>query len=410
MMRYGYKGYDANGGTTAGEIVAESREAALEALHRRGEFPLEIFTGSVRRGQPWWNRDIFLLRRPTMSMRSLALFTRELAMLVKADLPLDEALRIVALQPLLPATVKRTTQAVLARVMEGHSLSQALAAEGDTVPEYVWRLIRGGEASGALGEVLDDLAGFLERSAEVRAKVFSALLYPMILMGVAGLTLAVIMGVLLPMVVPLLKDAGAPLPFIIRVLEGVRETVAGNWLAAMVLGGAGIMLAVALPRAPAVRAVVSRAVLRVPLVNRLIIGREVARFTRTLGTLVKSGVPLLEATRIAGGVLGNAAYRQAIETVTAELKEGASLSRPLTASGLFPELALRLVAVGEQTGQLEAMLLRTATIFETALQRQLDRITTLLTPVLTIGIGIFVGGLMVSVMGALLSINELALQ
>ena len=410
MIRYGYKAYDASGGLVEGEIVSENREKALEALHRRGEFPIEVFAGTVGQRQPWWNRDIVLLRRRTLSPASLALFTRELATLAKADLPLDEALRIVALQPMIPSAVRRMTQAVLARVLEGQSLSQAMAAENGAFPEFVWRLVRGGEASGALGEVLDDLAGFLERSAEVRAKIFSALLYPMILMGVAPVTLAVIMGLLLPMVVPLLKDAGAPLPLIIRVLDGIREAVTGNWAAAAAVTGAVIALAIGLPRAGVVRAAVSRLVLRIPLLNRLAGGREVARFTRTLGTLLKNGVPLLDATRIAGGVLGNGTYRAAIETVTTELKEGAPLSRTLGASGLFPELALRLVAVGEQTGQLDTMLLRVAAIFEVTLQRQLDRLTTLLTPVLTLGIGLLVGGLMVSVMGALLSINELALQ
>lgn len=410
MNRYGYKAYDAAGALTTGEIVAESRELALEALARRGEFPLEIFSGAVSQQQPWWNRELFLLRRPVMSTRALALFTRELATLVKADLPLDEALRIVALQPLMPARIRRMMNAVLARVLEGQSLSQALAAEGEAVPEFVWRLIRGGEASGALGEVLDDLAGFLERSAEVRAKMFAALLYPAILAGVAALTLTVIMAVLLPMVVPLLKDAGAPLPFIIRVLEGAREAVAGNWELSLVVAGGLIIAGIALPRAGGVRAMASRVALQLPMLKRLITGREVARFTRTLGTLVKSGVPLLDAARIAGGVLGNIVYREAAASVVDELKEGAPLSRPLNASGLFPELALRLIAVGEQTGQLDSMLLRVADIFETAMQRQLDRLTTLLTPVLTLGIGVLVGGLMVSVMGALLSINELALK
>ncbi len=121
------------------------------------------------------------------------------------------------------------TEAILSRVLEGQSLSQAMAAEGDAFPEFYWRLVRGGEASGTLGEVLDDLAAFLERSAEMRGKVLSALLYPMILMTVAVLAVVAIMAILLPSIVPLLRDAGAPLPFIVRVLEGIREAVTGNW-------------------------------------------------------------------------------------------------------------------------------------------------------------------------------------
>jgi general secretion pathway protein F len=349
-----------------------------------------------------------VFRRVPLS--GLALFTRELAVLVKADLPLDETLRIVALQPSLSAAMRRITEGVLARVLEGQSLSQALAAEGEAFPEFYWRLVRGGEASGSLGEVLDDLAGFLERTAEMRAKMLSALLYPAILLVVAGLAVTMIMAVLLPAIVPILRDAGAELPFIVRVLDGIREAVAGNALLSVGLVAGCAALIFILMATGTLRRLLSRLALRLPLIRGIVMRREVARFSRTLGTLIRSGVPVLEATRIAGGVLSNLSYRSAIETVTEQVRQGAPLTRPLSASGYFPEVALRLIAVGEKTGQLEAMLIRVADIFETALQRQLDRITALLTPFLTLAIGLIVGGLIVSVMSALLSINELAIS
>jgi general secretion pathway protein F len=408
-MRYGYRAYDASGRLVEGEIAADSRKMALDLLGRRGVYPLEIASGlAPDAAKPWWNRDIVLFRRVPLS--GLALFTRELAVLVKADLPLDETLRIVALQPSLSASMRRVTEGVLASVLEGQSLSQALAAADGVFPEFYWRLVRGGEASGTLGAVLEDVAGFLERSAEMRAKVLSALLYPAILMTVAGLAVAAIMAVLLPAIVPLLRDAGAPLPFIVRVLESIREAVAANWLGGAVVVGAAAVLAVALIATGQLKRALSRLALRVPLLRGLITQREVARFARTLATLMKSGVPLLDATRIAGGVLANGRYREAIDGVAETVRQGASLTRPLTESGLFPEVALRLIAVGEKTGQLETMLLRTADIFEAALQRQLDRMTALITPALTLLIGGLVGGLIVSVMSALLGINELAVQ
>ncbi len=408
-MRYGYRAYDAGGRLVEGEIAADSREMALDLLRRRGVYPLEIASGAAPgAATPWWNRDIVLVRRVPLS--GLALFTRELAVLVKADLPLDETLRIVALQPSLSASMRRLTEGVLARVLEGQSLSQSLAAADGTFPEFYWRLVRGGEASGTLGAVLEDVAGFLERSAEMRARVLSALLYPAILMTVAGLAVAAIMAVLLPAIVPLLRDAGAPLPFIVRVLESIREAIAANWLSGAVVAGVAAALIVALTVTGQLTRAMSRLALRIPLLRGLIIRREVARFARTLATLMKSGVPLLDATRIAGGVLANAQYRETIVGVAEAIRQGASLTRPLTESGLFPEVALRLIAVGEKTGQLETMLLRTADIFEAALQRQLDRMTALITPVLTLLIGGLVGGLIVSVMSALLGINELAVQ
>jgi general secretion pathway protein F len=408
-MRYGYRAYDESGRLVEGEIAADSREMALDLLNRRGTFPLDIADGfAPAASKPWWDRDIALFRGVPLS--GLALFTRELAVLVKADLPLDETLRIVALQPSLSSGMRRETEAVLARVLEGQSLSQALAAADGTFPEFYWRLVRGGEASGTLGAVLEDVAGFLERAAEMRAKVLSALLYPAILLTVAGLAVVAIMTVLLPAIVPLLRDAGAKLPFIVRVLEGIREAVIEHWpvgLGAAVIGA--VLMVVLISNGQLGRAL-SHLALHVPLLRGLIIKREVARFSRTLATLIRSGVPLLEATRIAGGVLANARYRAAVEQVTEEIRQGASLTRPLTASKLFPEVALRLTAVGEKTGQLETMLMRVADIFEAALQRQLDRLTVLITPLLTLLIGGLVGGLIVSVMSALLGINELAIQ
>jgi general secretion pathway protein F len=134
VIRYGYRAYDSGGKIVKGEVAAESREMALEILHRRGELPLEILDGAVAEDKPWWDREITLFRR--VPLGGLALFTRELATLVKADLPLDETLRIVALQPSLSSTMRRVTGTVLARVLEGQSLSQALAADSDVFPEF----------------------------------------------------------------------------------------------------------------------------------------------------------------------------------------------------------------------------------------------------------------------------------
>ena len=268
-------------------------------------------------------------------------------------------------------------------------------------------MVQAGQTSGKLGDVLDNVTVYLERSAEVRANVITASLYPMILIIAAGIAVGVIMTVLLPAIVPLLKDAGADLPLIVRVLDGLRDLVIGHWSVVLVAAVAVIFLALAMRSNQSVRRVASSLALRIPIVNGLITGRETARFSRTLATLMRSGVPMLEAIRISGSVIKNFAFRSAIDNVGEQVRQGATLSQPLIDSGLFPELAVRIIAVGEQTGQLEIMLIRVADIFETTLQRRLERLTGLMTPILTLVIGLLVGWLIVSVMGALLSINQL---
>jgi general secretion pathway protein F len=408
MPRYRYRAYDQYGALTEGQIETRSRDMALTLLHQRGNHPLEVTEDVPTPQLRWWEREVF--GSGAISVAGLALMTRELATLVKADLPLDESLRIVSLQPLIPAKIRRATKALLESVRGGESFSGALAARGTEFPEYYWRLVQAGEASGTLGDVLEDISVFLERSSDVRAQVGSALLYPAVLLLAAIAALTIIMTVLLPTVVPLFKDAGATPPATLLFLVNAQDALQSNWPVALI-GLAGLIVAGAVAlRNQGLRLVLDRWVLKLPIVGRLVSARETSRFARTLATLTRNGVSMLDAVRISGSVLQNRAFAVAVASAGEGLKEGDMLSAPLLQSGLFSELALRLITVGEQTGQLDTMLMRVATIFETALQRQLARLMSLLTPILTLLIGGLVGGLILSVMNAILSVNDLAFQ
>ena len=410
MPRFRFRAYDKQGALKEGEIEARSREVALDVLHQRGQYPLDLTADAetaVPRAGRWWDREISI-GDGSLPMAGLALFTRELAILVKADLTLDESLRIVALQPLIPRRIKSATRSVYDQVREGNSLSGALEARGKDFPEYYWRLVQAGEASGSLGEVLDELAQFLERSSEVRAQVGSALLYPAVLMVAATAALGVILTVLIPTIVPLFKDAGAPLPSTLQFLVDAQEFAAHNGVPMLAALAGLIGLFLLGIRSTGLRTIFHRALLRLPIIGGLITNRETARFSRTLATMIRSGVPMLEAVRISGSVLENQAFAGAVSDAGKALQEGGTLSAPLLKSGLFSELSMRLIAVGEQTGQLEPMLMRVAQVYEATLQRQLARFMSLLTPVLTLIIGGLVGGLILSVMSAILKVNELA--
>jgi general secretion pathway protein F len=408
MPRFSYTAYDDQGARAAGVIEAETREAAVEALFRQGRYPLDLVEGGRIAAPRWWEREI-LLSGGSLG-RGLALLTRELATLVKADLAVDEALRIAHLQPLMPGRVRQTIARVLGRVLEGASLSEAFQAEGPAFPAYYVHVVRAGEAAGTLGQTLEELAGFLERSAEFRGRVGSALLYPAMLMVAAVVAVAVIMTVLIPTIAPLFTDAGVEPPFIIGFLLGLQGALAAHWPLALTGTAAAAIGFLALSRSASWRLWRDRQLLRLPLVAGLVENSQTAIVTRTLATLLRNGVPMLQALEIAGDVLSNRAMAAALRASAAEVKEGATLSGALARAGLLPELALRLTGVGEQTGQLDVMLDRVGSIYELALQRQLGRLTNLLTPVLTLAMGALVGGLLLSVMGAIASVNDLALR
>ena len=408
MPRYRYRAYDQNGTLTSGMLETFSRDEALRIISRRGHFALDVAQSRDQGAKRWWQREVF--RAGPLPLSGLALFTRELATLAKADLPLDETLRILSLQPLISRRMRKMAQSLLDSIRQGESLSGALAAKGSDFPEYYWRLVQASEASGSLVEVLDDLASFLERSSEVKNQIGSALIYPAILSAAAVASISVILTVLIPTVLPLFKDAKVEPPAALMFLANAQEIIAARWPVALALVAAiasGIYVAL---KSEAMRLRADRVLLRLPIAGGIIANRETARFSRTLATLTRNGVPMLDAVAIAGSVLANRAFCAAVDAARDVIKEGGSLSAPLLASGLFSQLSVRLMVVGEQTGQLEVMLMRIAHIYEATLHRQLSRFLSLLTPILTLVIGGVVGGLILTVMNAILSVNELALK
>src|SRR5215510_13587779 len=228
MPRFSYKAYDDKGGRLTGEIDSETREAALEALQRQGRYALELVEGgSVAPAVPWWQQEVFASRR--LSQQNIALLTRELATLIKAELPIDQALRIVVLQPLISARTRQTVAAVLARVLDGASLSEALSAQQGAFPEYYWRIVHAGEASGTLGPALEDLAHLLDRSMEFRARIVSALVYPATLLLAAGAALIIVMTILIPTIAPMFKEVGKEPPALIGNLIAVQDFLSEHW-------------------------------------------------------------------------------------------------------------------------------------------------------------------------------------
>lgn len=406
MPRYRYKAYNGAGGLLDGEIDAVSDTEALDQLRATGLFPLEALEQRGERSVRWWERELFSARR--LSPSSLALFTRELATLVEADVPLDEALRIIILQPI-SRRVRLAGEATLTELLEGASLSAAME-RGGQFGEFYCSMVHAGEASGNLSKVLRELAAFFERSVETRSRILAALVYPSVLVLMAIGALVLIASVLLPAIAPIFKDTGATPPFVIQLILDVQAGLARHWILVSAILILALIGLVATLQHPQMRVVWHRAVLSIPLVGGLVTSIETAKFARMLGALLGSGVPMLPALKIASGIAGNSFFVAAIEQAAEDVKEGRMLSQALRRAALFPNLMLRLVAVGEETGRLEPMLMHVEKIFDGQVRRQIEQFLTLLTPALTIIMGIVVGGLIISVMSAILSINELGIR
>ncbi len=409
MAVFIYRTYDARGELREGEIAAPTRQAALDALHRQGATPVSIAEGASNGGTSAASR-MARVAGGRLSSHALMLLTRELATLTSADLTLEDALRIVELQPSLPASTRRLIGDVLERVMGGAALSEAFAAQSSDIPPAYCRLLAAGERSGNLAAALSAIATDLERSEKLRAELRSALIYPLTLLAAAAATLTLIIAVLIPALMPLFEEARSAPPAMVAALDGLRRFAVAHWTWALPAVVALPILALLARRSAALAATWDQLVLSMPIVGRLVRRRETGRFAGTLATLLKNGVAPLEAIRVAGNANANSRYRDAARLAEEHLSNGGQLSEVLERTGLFAPLALRMTVVGERTGQLDVMLARLQELEETALQRELQRLVTVLAPALTIAIGILVGGILISVMGAIVGLNDLAFR
>lgn len=407
MPVYQFKAYDRTGRLQEVSLDAATREAALAVAHSRGLFPTEV--REIGRGQGPASWRARLMPKRALSTKTLALLTREIATLVKAELPIDVVLQITALQPLIPETTREIVKSLLDQVTEGKAFHAALAQSG-RFPEFYWRLVQSGESSGELGPVLERLASHLERRQELHSQVVSAVSYPAFLILAALASISVICAVLLPAIGPLFDGTGKSPPALVEGLLAIQRFVAQQWALLLILLLAGIALVGHALRQSSVRDVMQRAILSIPVVSSFAAQGEIARFCRALGAMLESGVPILEAMTIASRAQSLGVYARAIDAASADVARGVGLAQALRKSDRFTDLSLRLISVGEQTGQLEVMLARVAEIYEAGVERDLKRLTALLSPALTLIIGLLVGGIMLSVLQALVSINDLALQ
>ncbi len=403
MPNFHYKAITRDGVEDEGEMMAVNSAAVIRQLQDSGRIPL-IAEEIAGRGPRRRSKKLRIGRGSEQP--NVASFTRSLASLLSSGAALDRALDIMIDVEDDPATRKLIGE-VQSAVRGGAALSTALRDQGKTFSGFYVSMIRAAEVSGTLSEGLEHLLEYLERSRELREKIVSALVYPSILVGVAGLSVVILLTLVVPQFRPIFDEMGSALPMATRIVLGVSDVLASYWWAATLLVVAAAFGASRWLAGDANRHRLDTFILRVPLLGELISASETARFSRSLGTLLKNGVPVLQSLEIGQETLSNRAMVAAVNAAAESLKEGGDLSSILQAQGLLPGLAIQMIRVGEESGNLDRMMLRISKVYEGEVSMKVQRLLALLEPALIIGLGILIAGIIMSILVGIISINDL---
>ena len=397
MPLYHYKAASPSGETSEGDVFAADEQQVIAQLQAAGQIPIRVVAGGGISG----------FRRKGVRAQDVQVFTQELATLLAAGLPLDKALQII-LDLSEEARLQRMVGRVLDSVRGGAALSDALEAQSGVFSRFYVSMVRAGEMGGAMETVLNRLSEYLIRAKELRDSVVSALIYPAILMAVSVISVFILMVFVVPQFTQLFDDAGRALPMLTQVVVGSANFLREYWwilIGTVILGTFYMRRQLANP--------VSKLrwdgrALRMPLVGDLIRKIEASRFSRTLGTLLGNGVPLLTAMSIVRETLNNRVLEKGMSVAVDGLKEGQGMSGPLLEADLFPRLGMQMIKVGEETGRLEEMLLQVADIYDRDVRVAVQRMLSLLEPALIVGLGLVIATIILSILIAIVSVNELA--
>ncbi len=401
MAAYQYVALDASGRRRKGVVEADHPRQVRARLRAEALTPLQVDIVRQRGPRPglaWSGRRI--------GVAQLALMTRQLATLLRAALPVEEALGTVAEQTELPRA-RALLLSLRAQVLEGRALGQAMQAHPAVFGADYCATVTAGEQTGRLDVVLERLADLVERRQQLQQKLVTALIYPLLLAVVAMLIVIGLLTYVVPQVVDVFVGMDQTLPLLTRVLIGLSEGLQrwglyGLALLVVALAGAGWLL-----RQPRWRRRAHALQLRVPGLRRLIVGANTSRFTRTLSILIASGVPAVEAMRIGAGVIGNVPMREAVEAAAGRVREGASLFQSLSITGYFAPLALHLIASGEASGRLEELLERSADALEREQEAWLATLMSLLEPLMILVMGGLVLLIVLAIMLPVFNLNQM---
>ena len=426
MPRYTYVALDARGQESTGLVDAASTNEAIGQLRQAGYFPTTVleegraagrdgkapkaakkFKGAraVAPAAAGQKKGIVLFQRKTVKTRVLMIFTRQLATLIDAGLPLLRALTVLAKQER-DRVLQKTISHLSDSVQGGSTFSEGLAQHPRIFNDLYVNMVRAGELGGVLELVLTRLAEFQEKAQKIKNKVVAAMVYPIIVMVLAIAILAFLLVFIVPRFEQIFKDmlGDKPLPGITLFVISVSNAVKDHW---PIIAGAIVLLIVVTKfagRTVKGRVLIDRLKLRIPLFGDLLRKTAISRFSRTLGTLVTSGVPILQALNITRETAGNKVIANAINLVHDAVKEGESIVQPLEASGAFPPMVISMIDVGEETGQLPEMLLKIAEVYDDEVDNSVAALTSMLEPIMIVFLALVVGTIVIALFMPLISI------
>jgi general secretion pathway protein F len=402
MPLFEYKAVDPSGETVQGTMEAPTLDLVVLKLQEAGNIPLQ----ARESGTGGFGLGALRFGRRGVTTREVSAFTQQLSTLLGAGLPLDRSLQVL-LDLAENDRVKRAVSDIRDRVREGGSLSDALEEQHGSFNRLFVNMVRAGEIGGTLDVTLARLSDYLERSRALKDSVISASIYPALLLVLTGVSLTVLLVYVIPQFTPIFEELGGDLPLITKLVLGAGSILQNFWWAILLLVVLGVTQFRRMLANAEKRFVWDGRVLSARWVGDLVGKLETARLARTLGTLLTNGVPLLSALSIAQNVIGNTVLRQDVNDAAREVKTGGGLARNLARSGRFPRLALQMVSVGEETGQLDSMLMKVADTYDTEVRNTIDRLMSLFTPAAIIVLAGVIGTIVSSVLLAILSVNDL---
>lgn len=404
MTLFAYKAVNLEGIVEEGTKEAKSEEALVAYLQSESLIPLNISQAGLKSAYLF----SFKKKKDDLSDKEIALFTKELATLLQAGLPLDRSL--VVLMELIEEDSKIYTliKNVLQQVKGGANLADALESESSAFSRFYINMLRAGEAGGSVDIVLEQLSEHLEKSKELKDTVSTALIYPAILVVMAVGSVLLLLTFVVPQFTEMFDSAGKELPMSTQVVVSVADWLQSYWWVLLLMG---FMTSSVIRYETTVgprKARWDKAMLSIPLFGEIIRNMNTSNFSRTLGTLLTNGVPILTALGIVKGTMSNLVLVDALSAAEENLKQGRDMSSALIESGHFPKMATQMIKMGEETGKMEEMLERTASTYDKQLKITIERMLTMLEPILIVTMGISIAGIIVSILSAILSVNDLA--